>query len=260
MVKRKKSLSIPQLPISFGFTLVEILIVISIIAILATILFAGNIQSSFQKTRDSKRKQDLNKLIRVLENYLSDKGDYPPANDPPNGEIGNAVWGAAFNPYVPELPRDPLWPNRNYYYQVNISGVFKFYIIYAKLEYTGDADIVRLDCQNGCGPANPQGQRLFNYYVSSPNLVLADGIPPGYDPGIITTPTVMITPTPTFNPYPPAGPDACAHNQCCSYHDCGAIIKPPGVYCGPAAKCWYENSVPPFGWECMDAFTPPESC
>lgn len=242
-----------------GFTLVEILIVISIIVIITTIMFSGNIQSSFQKTRDSKRKQDLNKLIRILEDYYNDKSYYPPPNDPENGRIRNAPWGSAFPPYIAELPLDPLNPNQSYYYQSDV--LKKFFVIYAKLENTSDDEIKRLGCEFGCGPQNPQGGRDYNYYVSSPEVVMVSGIPPDEDPGLDPTYVPASgTPTPTFNPNPPSGPYACAHNQCCSYNDCGDLVKPPGVYCGPASKCWYQSIVPPFSWQCKDAFTPPESC
>lgn len=251
-----------------GFTLIELLTVVAVIVIIAGIIFAGSIQSSFQKARDSKRKQDLNKMLRVVEDYYNDKEDYPPANDPTDGNIAGAPWGSPFASYVPELPKDPLSPNRDYYYQVN-QGTKKFFVIYAKLENKSDPEIIRVGCQDGCGPIGPDGKRAYNYFVSSPNVVLLAGIPAGFDPGLdptrapVTSPTATgppVTPTPTFNPIPPAGPDACAHNQCCSLHDCGNIIKPPGVYCGPQAKCWYQNIVPPFGWQCKDAFVPPENC
>jgi len=167
-----------------GFTLVELLIVIAVIAILATVIFGGSIQSSFQKARDSKRKQDLNKMLRFVEDYYNDKEDYPTANDPTDGNIKGAAWGSPFTPYVAQLPLDPLSPNRDYYYQVN-QGTKKFFVIYAKLENKSDLEIIRVGCQDGCGPIGPDGKRAYNYFVSSPNVVLLAGIPAGFDPGML---------------------------------------------------------------------------
>ncbi|MBI4037376.1 prepilin-type N-terminal cleavage/methylation domain-containing protein [Candidatus Daviesbacteria bacterium] len=78
-----------------GFTLVELLITVSIIAVLASISIGvfANIQKS---SRDSKRKSDLAIVQGVLEQYRADQGFYP--------RIINAVAGA--NPYW--MDRDGL--------------------------------------------------------------------------------------------------------------------------------------------------------
>ncbi len=65
---------------SKGFTIVELLIVIVVIAILATLVivtFTG-IQ---QKARDSQRQTDIDALDSHLEAYYADNGYYPTLND-----------------------------------------------------------------------------------------------------------------------------------------------------------------------------------
>lgn len=65
---------------SKGFTIVELLIVIVVIAILATLVivtFTG-IQ---QRARDSKRQTDVNALDAHLEAYYADNGYYPTVTD-----------------------------------------------------------------------------------------------------------------------------------------------------------------------------------
>lgn len=59
-----------------GFTLVELLVTISILAVLMSIavISYGNIQKN---TRDAKRKSDLATIQAVLEQYHTDSGYYP---------------------------------------------------------------------------------------------------------------------------------------------------------------------------------------
>ena len=92
-----------------GFTLVELLIVISIIAVL-TLLGATNWIAQQQKARDARRKADLEQIRSALEMYRTDKATYP---------IGNqTVLPAALDPksvdpssteptYISPIPKDP---------------------------------------------------------------------------------------------------------------------------------------------------------
>lgn len=59
-----------------GFTLVELIIVITIIGILATLGFA-NYQTSMQRARDGKRKADLEQIRSALEMCRTDTRSYP---------------------------------------------------------------------------------------------------------------------------------------------------------------------------------------
>ncbi len=59
-----------------GFTLIEILIVVAIIALLATIVLVG-VGSFRSKGRDARRISDLNNVRNVLELYFSKEGKYP---------------------------------------------------------------------------------------------------------------------------------------------------------------------------------------
>lgn len=71
---------------SEGFTIVELLIVIVVIAILATLVivtFSG-IQ---QKARDSQRQTDINALDSHVEAFYAENGAYPTAT-----QIADATW------------------------------------------------------------------------------------------------------------------------------------------------------------------------
>lgn len=87
---------------SGGFTIVELLIVIVVIGILATLVivtFSG-IQ---QKGRDSQRKTDINALQSHIEAYYAQTGAYPSLS-----MINDAAWRAANTKGLdPEALKDP---------------------------------------------------------------------------------------------------------------------------------------------------------
>ncbi len=101
-----------------GFTIVELLIVIVVIAILAaiTIVAFNGVQ---QRARDAKRQSDVKTIAKALELYYTEKGAYPNAtNYTPGSTTINSGWSttadgswsnleAALQPYVSALPRSP---------------------------------------------------------------------------------------------------------------------------------------------------------
>jgi len=190
MMKRKKS----------GFTLIELMIVLTIIGffILAA-LWAYQVQVF--KGRDARRKADLGKLQRVLEDYLSDHVCYPETLECQQD----------FAPYLSQIPCDPVnSENHIYYYSVsNEEGCKKWYKIFTTLEYQKDQMIAKIGC-------TPETCGAFNYVVSSPNVEvlvqqLGEIFPPPYPPGVPTpgpgeTLTPTPTPTPTGSPTPTPTP------------------------------------------------------
>lgn len=86
-----------------GFTLVELLVVIGIISILATILLL-QLGTARSKSRDVKRIADVSQMRSAVEQYFDDNGTYPKFND----------FGAAANNFSPKyvfpVPVDPLGP------------------------------------------------------------------------------------------------------------------------------------------------------
>lgn len=66
-----------------GFSLVELLVVISIIAVLSAVLVA-NFMGMRERARDAQKIQDLNAIKSALRMYYNDKQSYPSS-----GGIGN---------------------------------------------------------------------------------------------------------------------------------------------------------------------------
>jgi len=130
-----------------GFTLMELLIVMVILAVLVAIA-TGTYASSSRRGRDNRRKNDLRNLTTALETYYSDKGRYPTSNSagemvgccasPGCGDVQVCEWGGQFKDtngtlYMVLTPEDPL-SSQTYFYEAGTDS----YRIYAKLENTLD--------------------------------------------------------------------------------------------------------------------------
>ena len=79
-----------------GFTLLELMIVVSIIGILAT-MAVPSYQSSLVKAKEAVLRQDLSTLRDVLDQHKADQGKYPPSL--------SALIGSG---YLREIPKDPF--------------------------------------------------------------------------------------------------------------------------------------------------------
>lgn len=106
-----------------GFTLVELLVVISIIAILSVV--GITVFSGVQKNaRDAKRRGDIDAIAKALEQYKAQNGSYPVDNGCSNWN--SLVWGnglatgltALVPGYIASLPDDP----RDVHNDVNCSN------------------------------------------------------------------------------------------------------------------------------------------
>ncbi len=154
---------------NFGFTLVELLVVMAIIAVL-TLVAVANFRNVQIKARDGQRKSDLGQVQRALEIYLFDYGSYPLSS---NGSIrvgavtlswktpvtaGSVFIDSKGTLYMKEVVGDPKanpsYPN----YCYSSDGVS--YKIYARLENTDDPKIGTYTCAG----------ENYNYGVSSPNV------------------------------------------------------------------------------------------
>lgn len=139
-----------------GFTLVELLIVIVVIAILAAISIVAysNIQ---QRARNSIRAQDITSIQKALELYRAEHGQYPPSEAPganalPAGFISPYSTTAAYSysvatddswmrrlrtsGFIGNIPKDPINDITHYYiyiaYKSHGSCKEPFYVLIAR--------------------------------------------------------------------------------------------------------------------------------
>ncbi len=112
-----------------GFTMIELLVAISVISIL-TVIGLVNYQTSLRRTRDARRRTDLNQIRQALEIYKADNGEYPGEAwcDSSIGSCGTACpcspaatsWNGTIesdlvSDYVFNLPVDPVNNDTHYY-------------------------------------------------------------------------------------------------------------------------------------------------
>lgn len=106
------------MPKRSGFTLVELLVVVAIIAILASIGMV--LYATFSKNaRDAKRQSDLKIIQSALEDYHADQLYYPSTVNP--GQPFRFGTGVSAKTYLNKVPNDPI-SGRNYRYDPSPTG------------------------------------------------------------------------------------------------------------------------------------------
>lgn len=112
-----------------GFTLIEILIVVAIIAILASVVLVG-LGPTQQAGRDARRISDLSEVQNGLELYYNAKGQYPaPSVGTWSAGLASTLEGA--NLGINSVPSDPS-SNRSYQYWYSAGQTS--YVLGAQLE------------------------------------------------------------------------------------------------------------------------------
>lgn len=134
-----------------AFTLVELMIVVSIIGFIAVISMAY-FRSQLFKGNDARRKSDIARIQVALEEYEKDHDCYPfsfaVSCDP----------GTGLKPYLDTVPCDPT-TKMSYYYEHEDDACPSWYRVYTALDNNSDDQIVE-----NIGPSGS-----YNYYHDSPN-------------------------------------------------------------------------------------------
>jgi len=176
-----------------GFTLTELLIVITIVTFLATLATVGYI-NQLRKARDAKRKSHLQKMRLAFEDYYNDWGCYP------DGVTFETCDSSDFSPWLPRVYCDDLGEN----YKVIPQGEDcpSWYAIYTNIEYPKDHQLLANECYEGC-TIEEEG---YNFVVYSEGI-LGEELPglPGSEPLPTPFPTVPAGATNTPTPTVPAG-------------------------------------------------------
>lgn len=170
---------------SSGFTLVELLVVVTIISLL-TAIGVVNYISLIESSRDSKRQSDMKVIQSALQQYHADQRYYPL----PSSSCGNGTFSIGCSlkspdgskVYLKEVPRDPVQriSQPNYIYEALpkvgqggskdcdntltslVDNRCKDYCLYTKVERSGNA--VAIPSGSDCRFPS-EG---YNYFVSSP--------------------------------------------------------------------------------------------
>lgn len=165
-----------------AFTLIELVIVISILGLLITIPVIGYGQIT-KKARDTRRKQDIDKVNTALTQYRTENGHYPIESN------YDALAADLVPTFLTQLPTDPRNSGSNVYTYSSTDG--EYFTLGATLE-------------------NKNGANNEMYYATAAGGITITGAPiapSGYlSPTGFTpfnySPTPSQTPTPSWTPSP----------------------------------------------------------
>ena len=147
-----------------GFTLLELLVTATLIAVL-TVIGIVSYSSVNKRSRDVKRRSDLEQLRSALEMFRSDQTQYPGHTSYPTIQDATfndaSILGPAIvaNNYIPSIPTDPDGKSTYYYEPTSSNNVNNGYCVCAMLEITpssaGTCTSVTLPANCNYGLKNP---------------------------------------------------------------------------------------------------------
>lgn len=126
-----------------GFTLIELMIVVAIIAILAAVLIPNFVNARAQ-AQTSACESNLRSIATALELYYADQQSYP------NGAVPAALQGPNNVNYLNNTPRDPADPANAPYQITNPAGDAQQYLVTCPGQHVG-ATMSKLTNQTGGG-------------------------------------------------------------------------------------------------------------
>jgi len=155
---------------NLGVTVIELVVVVAILGIfIGIVLLSIKPQLQMAKSRDGRRKADLQRISTALEDYAGDHPCYP---ERIYSDDENCLPSDEIKPYLSKIPCDPL-TNKPYDY-IRIDGC-KEYVVYANFESGEQGKYGRAD-----------------YAVASSNVAAIPTLPP-----VTIAPTAAPTAAPT---------------------------------------------------------------
>lgn len=138
-----------------GFTLVELLVGLSILAVLTVaMILAFNPVTQINKAKDAVRMQDIVSINQALNTYYHDKNCYPSMS---NSSFSTALknggeWKEGSTIYMKKVPKDPQ-TNGQFVYQTDGKICPQWNAIFSKLSFTKAQTQTCPLSKTGCVPA-----------------------------------------------------------------------------------------------------------
>lgn len=145
-----------------GFTLIEIVLVIALIGVVATLLVSlVDPVRQFKKSNDAKRKADMHQLQAVFELYRADQNQYPDILPPCGSEllVDTTV-------YMKKIPCDPKNSGQLQYSYVRLTP--DTYTLTACLENVSDPQKDEPNAINPSGGTYCDGTTGWSYTLTNP--------------------------------------------------------------------------------------------
>jgi len=172
-----------------GFTIMELLIIIALIAaLLVAMLALMDPLNIINRAQDGRRKNDLNELRKTFEDWYNDRECYPTGAEvcPAASIVDNTCTICTTDPTSPSLKpyssQTLCDPKSSYKYlyvwDTTNPSCPKFYTIYSRLAAKYVAELDTQGCgRGGCGPDSSYG---YDYYVTTATSLSNIGMAPFY--------------------------------------------------------------------------------
>jgi prepilin-type N-terminal cleavage/methylation domain-containing protein len=124
-----------RIKLKYGFTMVEMLLVIAIIGVLVAVFFGTSFRNAKLKAQDSKKQSDLSSYRTAIQQYANTNGKYPIFASDVELSGGSVCSTLGISAYIPSCPvsEDASAP---YYYRSTGNG--DEYCVWTKMSRTDD--------------------------------------------------------------------------------------------------------------------------